>query len=158
MYIFNNIPNKNTKGFTLIEVLLVMALLAILASIVIYAINPSKQLADSRDVQREVDLYSLMQAIYQFSADNEGSYPDSITVLETEICRTDAVSCSGVIDLSALTDNETYLITVPEDPLCDVDSFACSNNGTGYFIKLTASGSLALSATSSENKVITVIQ
>ena len=64
---------KNKKAFTLLEILLVVAAIAILASIVILAINPSKQLADTRNSQRRIDVNTILNAVYQYAIDKNGN-------------------------------------------------------------------------------------
>jgi prepilin-type N-terminal cleavage/methylation domain-containing protein len=120
--------NIKNKGFTLIEILLVVALIAILAGIVILAINPAKQLADTRNAQRRVDVNTIINAVYQYAVDNNGDVPATITPSQTEICRIGA-SCFGLVDLSVLTFNGKYIVSLPIDPL------ATNVNGTGYEIK-----------------------
>ena len=75
---------KSTKkGFTLLEILLVVAAIAILAGIVIIAINPAKQLGDTRNSQRWVDVNTILNAAWQYGIDNNGVIPAEITASPT---------------------------------------------------------------------------
>ena len=109
---------KNKKAFTLLEILLVVAAIAILAGIVILAINPSKQLADTRNSQRRVDVNTILNAVYQYAIDNNGNLPSTITATTTYgICRTNPTATTTCTDLSVLTAAEKYLVSMPIDPL-----------------------------------------
>src|SRR3989344_5446491 len=54
---------SSKKGFTLLELLIVITILAILAVIIIFVLNPAETLKKSRDVQRLSDLATLKNAI-----------------------------------------------------------------------------------------------
>lgn len=145
---------NNARGFTLIEVLLVVAIISILAGIVILAINPSRQLAQSKNAQRAADVTTILNAVYQYSLDNNGTLPASITALAAdtpgEICKTGG-TCTGLVDLSVLTASETYLVSIPIDPAC------ASANGACYEVKRSANGRVTVSAPDAENgEVISV--
>lgn len=103
------------RGFTLIELLLVIGIIAILAAIVIVAINPTKQLGDARNAQRRADVNTILNAVYQYSIDNNGNLPTAITTTETNICRSGVnVVCTGLINLNVLTGS--YVVGIPADP------------------------------------------
>ena len=119
------------RGFTLLEILLVVAAIAILAGIVIVAINPTKQLAETRNAQRRADVNTILNAVYQYVIDTNGTLPATITTTQTEICKTGA-TCTGLVDVSVLTANEKYLVSMPLDPT------GSSTNGAGYEIKKSA--------------------
>ena len=131
------------KGFTLIEILLVVAAIGILAGIVILAINPTKQLADTRNAQRKVDVNTILSAVYQYAIDNNGTIPASITTTDTEICKTTASTCTGLTDLSVLTDDGMYLTAIPNDP-------SSSSTGVGYNILKSSNGRITVSAPNAE--------
>jgi type IV pilus assembly protein PilA len=127
------------SGFTLLEILLVVAAIGILAGIVILAINPGKQLGDTRNAQRKSDVNTILNAVYQYSIDNDGTMPASITATTTEICIAGGV-CTGLIDLVALTTNEKYLTSIPVEPQ------KTNVNGVGYMVKKSANGRITVEA------------
>ncbi len=132
------------KGFTLLEILLVVAAIAILAGIVILALNPAKQLADTRNAQRRVDVNTILNATYQYSIDNNGSIGVGSTVA-TEICKTGG-TCTNLIDLSFLTNSEKYLTSMPLDP-----SGGCNANGVCYKFYKSLNGRITVNAPGAEN-------
>lgn len=135
---------QTTRGFTLLEILLVIALIAILASIVIIAINPSKQLADGRNAQRRSDVNTILNAVYQYAIDNNGTIPATITVTPTGVCKTSA-TCTSLIDLSVVTTNEKYITSMPYDPTTS------TTNSTNYNISKTANNRITVAAPGAEN-------
>ena len=142
--------NKNEKGFTLLEILLVVAAIAVLAGIVILAINPAKQLGDTRNAQRRVDVNTILSAVYQYTIDTNGTLPASINqaaacdnTAANQVCKTGG-TCTGITDLSITTANQKYLTSLPNDPT------GSSANGTGYFIVKSANGRITVCAPSAE--------
>lgn len=139
---------KETKGFTLIEILLVVAAISVLAGIVILAINPTKQLGETRNAQRRADVNTLLNAVYQYALDNNGTVPASIqegtcSAAGNEICKTGG-TCTGLIDLSVITASEKYLVTIPADPS------GASTNGAGYQVAKSANGRVTVCAPDAE--------
>ncbi len=136
---------KKRAGFTLIEVLLVVAIIAILAGIVILAINPGKQLADTRNSNRKADVNTIVNAVYQYSVDNQGNLPSGVTTTATDICATGAASCTGMVDLTVLTANGKYLVAIPKDPKTG------DATDTHYQVVKDANGRVTVSAPDAEN-------
>ncbi len=105
---------KTKLGFTLIELLVVIGIIAILAGIVVVAINPSRQFAQARNAQRESNVATILNAIGQNIADNRGTF--TCTGVGTAIGSTATKIGTGETDLSCLT--PTYIPTaIPVDPI-----------------------------------------
>lgn len=149
MYVKKNIENQ--KGFTLVELLVVIAIIALLASIAIVALNKARE--NSRNGKRIGDIRQITAALEIYFKDN-GKYPDNGTAGYDESdfqnggYRWDS-SCGGIpgnpndIFLTPLsTGSSPAMKTLPDDPsstnqtTCYLYSSA-NNAGTyinGYYL------------------------
>jgi type IV pilus assembly protein PilA len=105
---------KNTKGFTLVELLVVIGVLAVLLTITLIAINPARQFSQSNNTKRASDVNTILNAVHQFAADNKGTLPTGITTTAQNVSSAGADICASIV-----TD---YVAALPVDPL--------TNNGT----------------------------
>lgn len=64
---------ENKKGFTLIELIITISILAILIAIVVVALNPAEQAARARDSKRVADLDAVKTAIILYMAQATGT-------------------------------------------------------------------------------------
>jgi len=145
-----------TRGFTLLEVLLVVGIIAILAGIVIIAINPSKQLGDTRNAQRRSDVLTILNAVYQYTIDTNGTLPSVIAVASCSTVGTNEIATSSATTSAASIDlysklvvsaaSSTYLVAIPKDPQATTTAV-----GTGYVITKAASGRVTVCAPLAEN-------
>ena len=107
--------NTRTRGFTLIALLLVIAIIGLLASII--TASPSSTQAKARDARRMEDLDAIKKALVLYSADHAG-YPLSVST--TTLDGTDAISQALVA--------ANVIPAVPKDPKDPTYTYDYSTN------------------------------
>lgn len=153
---YSKTHNKQ-KGFTLLEVLLVVALIAILAGIILVAIRPAERIRQANDTQRQADVATILNAVYQYAIDNNGTLPES-AALETEdryqlgeadhagrTCNTDCpnIASDNCLDMSTDLVGGGYLAAIPLNPGLG-DATFITDDYTGYYIEQADNGTITV--------------
>ena len=138
---------KSNKGFTLIEVIVVIALLAILAGIVLVAINPAQNSADARNVKRRADVLQILNAVNQHYV-AKGTFPTGMpTVAQSPAdLKSGATPAGDICDGIVTTGN--YIAALPFDTGGAYTS--CSSYDTKYTISLDSNNRVTVSAPGTE--------
>lgn len=146
-----NLP-KTKRGFTLIELLVVIGILGILLSIVLIAINPSRQFAQADNTKRNSDVSALLNAIHQYAADHKGKLPTGIPVAPAaagKISNTAADICAQL--------SPTYISLLPSDPKAVNNGVAVSDctqaYDTEYTVVQDANGRVTVAAPNTDTTV-----
>jgi prepilin-type N-terminal cleavage/methylation domain-containing protein len=103
---------RSHSGFTLIEILIVVAIIAILSSVVLIGLGPTQK--SGRDARRLSDLHEVQTGLELYYG-KCGLYPSlSVTNGACPVCGYDV----GYKDMSkALTDSNIGISSVPQDPV-----------------------------------------
>lgn len=111
--------NKHKKqlGFTLIEILVVIGIIAILAAVVIVALNPARQFAQARNSQRSSNVNTILNGINQRMIDNRGIWSTTCGAFTVTLPATATNIGSGAtfVNLDPCLVS-TYLVSIPFDP------------------------------------------
>ncbi|KKU91681.1 MAG: Prepilin-type N-cleavage/methylation domain protein [Candidatus Jorgensenbacteria bacterium GW2011_GWA1_48_11] len=95
---------NNRKGFTLIEMLVVIAVIGILSAAVLTALGPSRAKAkDTRIISGLNQVRALAETLY------DGDY-DAVVVTQTDIAKvaTDITNNQGTLTINVATDKLSY--------------------------------------------------
>lgn len=145
---FRSYPHS--RGFTLIEILVVIGMLGILAGAVLVAVNPLRQFAQARNSKRVTDVSAILNAISNRIADNSGQFMSG-TCDHALPTQTMNISDTGEgVDLRPCLVPD-YIPELPVDPSigkngCVSDSCAGKSYTTGYTVSLTDSHRITVCA------------
>ncbi len=162
--------DETKKGFTFIELIVILAIVGLLVAFVFVALNPTDRLEQAHDAVRQTDVEKILSALEAYQADHEGSDLPTVSALENEnvymivdgamavgcddqnaACDTSVTDDTACVDLGELAD--TYLSVVPVSPSGHVTwdhGSVDGDTGTGYTLQTQEGGVIHIRACESE--------
>ncbi len=148
---------RNIQGFTLIELIIVIAIIAILAAAIFVAIDPARRLHESRNARRSSDIATILDGIKTYQADHGGTHFGNIENLAigtlyqigTSVSSC-AITCGldntdgSCVNLFGIGSN--YLADIPRDPRSGTNAL------TGYAMSRDANGAIMVVACGPEGE------
>ena len=136
-------------GFTLMEIIVVISILAILTGVVVISINPAQQFSRARNTERWSHINVILGAIGQNMADNKGVFNCSTGSIPTT---TTVLGTSGYDIDSCIA--PTYTAILPMDPSTG------TTTDIGYsIVQNPTTGRITITADDAElSKVLSVVR
>jgi prepilin-type N-terminal cleavage/methylation domain-containing protein len=128
---------KRTEGFTIIEVLIVLAIAGLILLIVFLAV-PALQ-RNSRNTQRKNDAAAILGSANEFMNNNNGTAPTSFDTANSQITGTTGTNAAPV-KLGLYAPSSVSVTSTPSDSHAGVNStssvvvvtgYACNGNQVG---------------------------
>ena len=147
--------NRRERGFTLVELLIIIGIIGILFAVILIAVDPARRFSESRDAVRRQDVRDILEAVVEYTTDNKGNTPTglddvpaSIQLLGNSALDCSASPCAGYVSSEISTSCldlsgslvESYLASIPQDP-------NTGNAGdTRYYINKTSGNRIEVGA------------
>src|SRR3989339_1583501 len=150
-------------GFTLIELIIVIAIIALLAAATFVAVNPAKRIGDANNAQRWADISAIADAWQTYTADNSGTTATTVTNGVTysitsstppsgaavNVCQGNTgnpTTTSAFVSLVALR-TSGYIGQIPSDPTYVVGD----GRNTGYYFYTDSTGAVKVGSCETYN-------
>jgi prepilin-type N-terminal cleavage/methylation domain-containing protein len=144
---------RKYKGFSLIEILIVVGLILILAAVTIVAINPAKHFRDTRNAERKADISEILNAVTQYTAEDGKTLADLNLGTEVgEMIPSCADGWDGAADIADVVNTgllvPAYIVEIPRDPQVTGDDIGyriCESGAGRVEIRAQEEGTTELS-------------
>ena len=142
---------KDQKGFSLLELLIVLGVLMILGTAVFYWVDPVAQVGKAEDKRRQNDILNIANAFTSYARDHKGALPilGQVNSSKKVLCSIQSgtqLTCGASTEYClAISDQDffdKYLGRLPTDP------DKSSETDTGYYILADASNNIVFGSCS----------